>query len=149
MEPKIINLSSIDLTHDQIDVLKLGLKFTPTPKQNNQDLQADINEFSRKLRLKEYWHNRESYNDGSIVRNKKGTVINRGRNVTLDRFIDFINNYPLDNNDKPISNLSYKQRLEITQLAENKDIIIKQADKGGATVIMNTSYYKQDAYQLR
>jgi hypothetical protein len=84
VEPKIINLSSIDLSTDQINVLKLGLKFTPTPKQNNQDLQADVIEFSRKLRLKEYWHNRSSNDDGSIVRNKKGTNINRGRNVTLD-----------------------------------------------------------------
>jgi hypothetical protein len=61
------------LTTDQIDVLKLGQIFTLTPKQNNQDLQADIDEFSRKLRLEEYRHNRSSNDNGSIVRNKKGT----------------------------------------------------------------------------
>ena len=145
MEPKIINLSNTELTNDQINVLKLGLKFSPTPKQNNMDLKADINEFSRKLRLKEFWHNRDSTNDGSIVRNKKGTHINRGRNLTLDKFIDFINNYPLDNNEhkKRFSNLSYNHRTALNQLAENRDIIIKQADKGGATVIMDVQYYKK------
>ena len=31
---KILNLSNIPLTQDEIDILKLGLSFTLTPKQN-------------------------------------------------------------------------------------------------------------------
>ena len=32
VKPKIINLSSTKLSQDQINILKLGLKFCPTPK---------------------------------------------------------------------------------------------------------------------
>ena len=31
---KILNLSNVSVTQDEIDILKLGLSFTPTPKQS-------------------------------------------------------------------------------------------------------------------
>ena len=47
---KILNLSNVPLTQDEIDILKLGLSFTPTPKQNIVELENDIFQFTRKLR---------------------------------------------------------------------------------------------------
>ena len=47
---KILNLSNVPLTQDEIDILKLELSFTPTFKQNIAELENDIFQFRRKLR---------------------------------------------------------------------------------------------------
>ena len=47
---QVINLSNILLSSNEINVLKLGLSFTPTPKSNIPELEADILDFIRKLR---------------------------------------------------------------------------------------------------
>ena len=44
------------MTERQINVLRKGLKFTPTPKPNTAELKSDIQEFSRKLRLIEFFY---------------------------------------------------------------------------------------------
>ena len=54
--PKIINLSSKSLTERQINFLRRELKFTPTPKTDTIELKSDIQEFTRKLRLTEFFH---------------------------------------------------------------------------------------------
>ena len=46
---KILNLLNVPLTQDEIDILNLGLPFTPTPKQNIAEFQNDIFQFTRKL----------------------------------------------------------------------------------------------------
>ncbi|KAM9296686.1 uncharacterized protein PAF06_017613 [Gastrophryne carolinensis] len=46
-----------------------------------------------------------------------------------------------------VQNITKEEQKAISTLKENKDIIIKPADKGGAIVIMNTSDYKQEAYR--
>ena len=43
----MINLSSKRLTERQINLLRRGLKFTPTPKPNTIELKSDIQEFTR------------------------------------------------------------------------------------------------------
>ena len=42
-------------------------------------------------------------------------------------------------------NLSIGERDALKRLANNQDIVIKKADKGGATVIMQASSYKEEA----
>ena len=39
---KILSLSNVPLTQDEIDNLKLGLSFIPAPKQNIAELENDI-----------------------------------------------------------------------------------------------------------
>ena len=64
---KVINLSNIPLSSNEINVLKLGLSFTPTPKSNIPELEADIFDFIRKLRLTYHFRN-SIYHDESIVK---------------------------------------------------------------------------------
>ena len=54
----MINLSSKPLTERQINLLRRGMKFTQTPKPNTIELKlkSDIQEFTRKLRLIEFFH---------------------------------------------------------------------------------------------
>ena len=42
-------------------------------------------------------------------------------------------------------NLNKRERVALKRLSNNKDIIIKPADKGGATVILNTGDYITEA----
>ena len=57
IHPKVINLSSTCLADTQVRVLSKGLKFTPTPRRNTIEMEKDIHNFTRKLRLTEYFAN--------------------------------------------------------------------------------------------
>ena len=53
----VINLSQTPLSNDELLVLAHGLTFFPTPKSINlAELSADIKDFTRCMRLKEYFH---------------------------------------------------------------------------------------------
>ena len=56
----VVNLSSVDLSEAEIKLLSKGLSFCPTPRKVDWiELKADVEDFSRRLRLKEYFHGRE------------------------------------------------------------------------------------------
>ena len=75
---QIVNLSSRTLNKTEIKLLEKGLKFTPTPKHSNtQELNKDILEFTRKVRLVEYFDGVED-EDKSLVRNKSDFVPPQG-----------------------------------------------------------------------
>ena len=53
----VINLSNVTLSSDETQLLARGLTFCPTPRQIDwNEVRADINEFSRRMRLLEYFH---------------------------------------------------------------------------------------------
>ena len=69
ISPKVINLSNMFLTKHEIEILKLGLSFTLTPKPNICELETDIYHFIGKL----CWTYRFcvlTYEDKSIVKNE-------------------------------------------------------------------------------
>lgn len=47
--PKVFNLSNRVLNETEIKLLSKGLKYTPTPRMNNEQLKTDIKEYTRKL----------------------------------------------------------------------------------------------------
>ena len=84
-----MNLSSRKLTDDEITLLNRGLKFVPTPKSSNiLDLEIDIKEFVRKLKLKEFFYNnRTGYNSDepeSIVVPKSNFIPYKVKSPALD-----------------------------------------------------------------
>jgi hypothetical protein len=57
----VVNLSSIDLKADEICILSKGLNFCPTPNKINQEqLSANLDKFTRSLRIKEYFLAKET-----------------------------------------------------------------------------------------
>ena len=126
------------MTGIQIKILEKGLKFTPTPQPNNIELKKDIRDFTRKLRLLEYFSDTDNENDDdSILKNKSNFCPGRNLNNTLDKIIDSLNQEELETTKKSTSNLSKQEWLALKELQSDKTIIIKEADKGGAVVIMN------------
>ena len=64
----MINLSTHKLNKDQINVLKLGLKFCPTPRSNIRELEKDLKGFERELRPIEILKIKKDTED-SLVKN--------------------------------------------------------------------------------
>ena len=147
-QPLVINMSSMQLTEPQISILKKGLKFTPTPKHNQTELETDMKAFCRKIRLKEYFHDKNDKSEGNdniLVRNKSKWNPGANRNPTLDNCIDFLTkaatNPTHEQNKDTKHNISLAEKQALEELHNNQDIIIKQADKGGAVIIMNKDFY--------
>ena len=53
----VVNLSNITLTHDETQLLERCLTFCPNPRQTNwSEVNADFDEFARRLRIAEFFH---------------------------------------------------------------------------------------------
>ena len=55
IHPKVTNLSSTCLTDTQARILSKGLKIAPTPRRNSIEMENDIHNFTRELRLTKYF----------------------------------------------------------------------------------------------
>ena len=127
-----------------------GLKLTPTPENKNiQELQTDLSEFHRKIRLKECFSNNTTPNDDSLVRNKSNFQPPKGRNAALEQFIE-INNTAILNQpeNKAKHNISSNECKAILSLQNDDSIVIREADKGGGIVIMNSEFYKNKIKEM-
>ena len=146
IHPKVINLSSTCLTDTQVSVLSKGLKFTPTLRRNTIEMEKYIHNFTRKLKLTEYFANENdiTFDEQTqpLVKNKGTLHPPRNRNKTLDVVADYLNNQNFDNAaTKNKSNISKNEWEAIKSLKKNDSIVIKEVDKGGAVVIMNKIHY--------
>ena len=114
---------------------------------------TDLSDFARRLRLKEYFYGKESseyYNpqDDNPFKRKNTWTPDKNREPALDLFVhlitkDMLNTKPL----KVVDNLTKQKREALKNLTERNDIVIKPADKGKATVIMDTEKYKAECYR--
>ncbi|PIK62509.1 hypothetical protein BSL78_00515 [Apostichopus japonicus] len=69
-----------------------------------------------------------------------------GRNRFIDSFAckakTYLDKFILENAKRPLSsNVNRTQSMAIKKLRNNPDVVIRQADKGGATTILNTTDY--------
>ncbi|CAC5412144.1 unnamed protein product [Mytilus coruscus] len=134
----------------EIQILSKGLKFTPTPQTSNyNEVKDDISNCCIKLLLTEELFDKEN-RDESIVRNKSVYKSSKGKNKALDTFCDHITNFPFNEIQSPKCrpNTSRQEWKKIYKLKNNKDMIIKEADKGSAVVIMDLNYYINIANNL-
>ena len=68
------------------------------------------------------------------------------RNITLDNYIDFLTNFPLEEllvTDTIRSNLSKEQQNSLKELRIDSETIIFEADKEGAVVVIDRTYYAE------
>jgi len=137
----IRNLSKLPLTKPQEKVLGRGLKFIPTPSKVDKDLLKEaVARFGRQVRIAHFFAENTSY-----ARKKFKNPSNwsppftpediEQRLDTLTEAIEFIQLNPAE------TNLSKPEKIGLKELRRNSQIIIKPADKGSATVIMDTVNY--------
>ena len=78
----------------------------------------------------------------SLAKNKSNFCPPQNRNITLESVIKFLKKLSFsEENFKNKSNISKHEWQDILNIKKNKDIIIKEADKGGAVAIINTKHY--------
>ena len=101
-----------------------------------------LQQFSRKLRLLEFFYKEnesqeERSPDEKIKKNKSAFIPQRNRDRILDQNIDSINilNFA-DLQKAPKYNHSKIELVAINDLKNDKNIEIKEADKGGSVVIL-------------
>ena len=127
-----------------------GLKFTPSPENSNkQEIESDMSEFFRRIKLKNFLHDKNNEQDDSLVRNKSSFEPSKGRNAALDEFITQTKNFPLSSlpTEKKY-NITMDERNALTSLQNDPTIIFKEADKGDGIVIMNTSFYRDKMLEI-
>ena len=138
------------------DLLDLGLNFVAPAKNlsSTESWSSTFDSFTHRLlwnyqlRLKtdsdQHRHLPKPLNDNRIKAKPN-------RNPNIEQWIDSFKKICLDNwntkNANP-SRASKQFRNSITSLKNNKEIIIKMADKGSGIVIMHTSFYKEIAYKF-
>lgn len=112
----VVNLSRHELTDSEISLLSKGLKFCPTPKDlDRYSLCKDINEFIRRITLKEYL--REIMSQGIFhvpaFRNKSVWCPERGRELAIEAYAKTVEEEILSsirNGGSTYSNLSTSER---------------------------------------
>lgn len=79
------------------------------------------------------------------MKNKSNFNPKKGRNNILDTVCETLQNLPLDSTEciSTKQNLSKGETNALKSLASDENIVIKEADKGGAVVVMDTVYYEQ------
>ena len=141
ISPKVINLSNIPLSSNEINVLKLGLSFTPTPKSNIPGLEADIFDFIRKLRLTYHFRN-SIYHDESIVKPTTTFTSKPNENQELEKICKTLmeTEIKMKKTIDKISSLRDGLNSLIKRTTEN-EIVIKPADEGSIITVMSPEFY--------
>ena len=134
-------MSNIPLSSNEINVLKLGLSFTPTPRSNIQDLEADIFDFIRKFRLTYHFQN-SAYHDKSIVKPTSTFIPKSNKNQKLEKICKRLmeTDIEMKKTTDNIGSLKNCFNSLIKRTTEN-EVVIKPADKGSIITVTSPEFY--------
>ena len=101
---------------------------------------ADITDFTRKLKLKDVFYG-QSFEDESLVK-KKSNFTPISKNQDLLKIVDIIEKSdPI--NIQLQDNLTPQIRKALSELKNEKKLVIKKADKGNTLVVMSSEFYSE------
>lgn len=158
-----VNLSSQNFSVETFALLEKGLTFIPSrrtlPIKNILQTKKVL---IRNVKLRSYFNKGHGIKDAPpktfVEKSSFDPSLNRlssSTRVTIDKieglFTNIITDFGVPNSEhlrlKEIPNLSKKELSILKDLRTNTDIIIKPADKGGATVILDKSAYLGEVYR--
>lgn len=147
----VMNLSNRILTPTQTEVLNKGLGFVPNfDNVKINIINNDIKKFERKLQLHFHFKSKDLANNSGPTDYIKPSPLTANTEWWPKRLnphiTDFCHNIKFLINKtlhgKRNFNLTKLQISALKELKQNKDIIIKRSDKGGAIAIMNIEDYE-------
>ena len=150
----MINLSKHSFSKDTYKLLNKNLSFIPTPGiYSKSKLNDELQNFYRLIKLKAYFKDTESTtkkDENKIFIPEKQKPWTPSRNHhSIETFIDLvqhdINDAKMLNIKRPKDNLTKGEQKALEELSKRDDIIITNADKGGAIVIMDIDKYISEA----
>jgi len=165
----VVNISDYVLTATDVSLLDKGLTFIPTVTSVPIKLLTECtNRNCKNLKHKDYFHDKpkDDYDPKDFCNLFKAPShwepkttqlsLEAGRALnSITHFVSQLTNTNYNNQTQQKEsfitcnnkghNLSMAERQSLRALRDNKNIIIKKADKGGAVVIMDPSLYKSEA----
>ena len=107
-------------------------------------IKADINDFKRRLRIKEFFYDDNNCDlEPNPFRLKSTWCPPANREPLLDIYIDSVERDIMTANPTRVhDNLTRRERQ-----SQRADIVIKPADKGSGTVVMNRQNYLDECYR--
>lgn len=142
----INNLSNLQLSDTQISLLQRGLSFVPTPRNKQPKLphKDSIAQLINNINTRYFF--RKDTKPKPAIHRPTGWTAPENNNLELNQFIDDLHQYSYEPVEEEItSNISELEYQALKQLKDNKDIIIKEADKGKGVVLMNREDYIKKA----
>ena len=144
----VVNLSSKYLNSAESSLLSKGLNFCPNPpKINVRELDEDLDQFARRLRIKDYLHSKKETSedlstdesdikDVNIFLDLSRKVIgsrNLAKNIRLESVIDLIKSDIKHNFDEHVpktDTLTQAERSALRDLQKEMILLLNQQIKG-------------------
>ena len=147
---------NLPLSNAEKSVLSKGINFVPTSKKSDEfSTRQDVEKFLRRVQLKAFFHNKEDKSDNTekdafetLTAKKSKWTPPESQFASRDYFIKKCRHdvHKLKSNcNTKLSNLSKEEWTAVINLKNRNDLVIKAADKGGATVVWRTDLYQQQA----
>ena len=143
----IYNFSGVHITEGEKSLFNLGPKMVPYFSVPFEQKKIDVLKFSRKLLLKQKFHNSEHISDDLIKPNS--TYIPKStNNQVLKSIVEdlemYANELPdvLKKDDNIVDNLTKDQRLAVETFKSRKNVLFFKADKGSGICLLNPNFYK-------
>ena len=145
----IFNLSNRVLSDAEIKVLEKGLDFALIQRKINEpELREDLEEFCRRMRAKCHFWNEpsESFSKKPAFSTKSSWKPPEGH-PNLEVFLSQLENEIFKMVETPLgySNLSKEEWEAVRTFADNRNIVIKKADKGSCVAIWDRNDYITEA----
>ncbi|CAG2190284.1 CFT1 [Mytilus edulis] len=146
----VINLSSKNLNTEHMSLLSKGLSFIPAQKKVNiGKVLADLTEWERRMRLKEYFYNIKEHEEvkeksecSKTRRKNKDFTPKPGKNIWLDTYIEVVKGDVMNGlKQRKSINLTTKEENALKDILQDDDIVIRPADKGSGIVVINKEEY--------
>lgn len=132
----------------EICVLNKGLKFIPTPKISKEVIENATKGISRKFKLQNFFLHKPPRE--KLPFTGRSTYCPPDEKID-QQVMDFTHNYTAEIENLEIkkerNNLPKVEYQALLKLGKNRDIVIKNADKGSITVIMDRNSYLQEGYR--
>lgn len=128
-------------------LLNRGLKYVPTNFSEPFDTFKDIHIFKRQLKLRDYFKDKTPKNVSPFRTKSLYEPPNTAH--TISTFTNLLAKDSMKlhyNKKRSYSNLTRIEREAIKTLKSDKDLIIRQADKGGAVVLLDKAYYEKEIF---
>ena len=148
----VFNLSSKELTEAHRNLLGLGLKFVPTnQKIDMTELIADVKEWERRMRLREFFFDQNEKEDvltddqkqyNFIKKKKSNWTPPTGRSEWLDLYLKLVKNDIIFGvKQKYRINLNRAEEEALQALLSDQSIVIRPCDKSSGVCVINTEDY--------
>ena len=143
----VLNLSAHKLNNSEFSLLEKGLSFVPSPLFINKNcISSSAYSFKRRIKLRHMFRKKPYSKPLPFTGRSSYDPPNSLMPGNIKTFSWELDNLVKSFTPKPIpSNLSKSEKTAITSLKLNNNLIIKKADKGSTTVVLDRVHYVAEA----